>query len=301
VEFLGARRNWCESDAVVIGLLGTCPDLYFELLKKPLSGRRVGVWGHIKSYVNKGNPIDLFLESLQMRASDHVFAYTPSGSEYAHSRGIDRAKITTVMNSVDVDPLLASVDELTDEEVDEFANRHGLIPGKTFAYLGGLDSSKRVDLLADALDLMWARDPQVKVLVGGRGTDESLLASHIAREQVIHLGYAGTEEKAMMSRVAESILNPGRVGLLAVEALALGLPVLTTDWPFNAPEFEYLDNGKSVFTSKPDSESFAKLVLESTSPQKESRSGGIRRGWSYPTIDDMVDNFASGIRSMVDR
>jgi hypothetical protein len=37
---------------------------------------------------------------------------------------------------------------------------------------------------------------------------------------------------------------PGRVGLVAIDALALGLPVHTTDFGFHAPEIEFLQPGE---------------------------------------------------------
>lgn len=299
VEFFGAAKNWADADALITGLLGTSPDLYWELLKKPVSRRRLGVWGHVKSFVTDGNRVDLGLEVIQMKAADRVFAYTPAGRDYAIDRGISPAKITVVMNSVDADPLRTTYEMLDDESVRNFADENSLHFGKTFGYIGGLDASKRVDILSASLDRLWGIDRQIKVVVGGRGNQEHLLSRHIERGQVVHVGYANEFYKAMIARVSEALLNPGRVGLLAVECLALGIPLLTLDWEYHAPEYEYLCPDVSVFKSVDNANEFAELVLRFIRDGDGDRVPKGRPSWPYPTIDDMVENYKSGVLSML--
>jgi hypothetical protein len=66
---------------------------------------------------------------------------------------------------------------------------------------------------------------------------------------------------AALSHVSSAIWMPGRVGLVAVDALALGLPVLTTHFPFHAPELEYLVEGRSVHFLPAIAENFASEAL----------------------------------------
>lgn len=279
-----------------MGLRGADLDLHLELWRKRFSGRSVGVWGHISQSVSPPNTVDLALERLQMRLSDHVFAYTHEGYEYAIKAGIAPCKVTAVMNSTDVSVLRDFFARLSSAEVAAFQSKYSLVPGKTFGYIGGLDSSKRVNFLAETLNVVWRTDPEVKLLVAGSGEDQDLLSESVQRGQVIMLGYAGPVEKAMMMRTSEALLNPGRIGLLAVEAMAVGIPILTTDWPYHAPEFRYLEPDVDVYIASDEISAYVSLIakhinrMEGVSPKVQSE---------FPRIEDMVDNFAGGVESML--
>lgn len=294
--FYGTTRHWRDCDGVILTLRGNSFDLNAELARKPFSRRRVATWGHVGAFVKDPNPVDTAIERRQMILCDHVFAYTQAGADVALESGIATNKVTAVMNSTDVSETLAQSDSISRESIDEFEWRHGLTRGKTFGYIGGIDSPKRVDLLAVALDIVWERDPHIKFIVGGRGDKEHLLSSAADRGQVIRLGYAGPHEKALINHVSEYIVNPGRIGLLAVECMAMSLPILTTDWKYHGPEYEYLTEGVDVFTSSSDPERFADLICSRTARADQCRRP---QPGPYPTLNSMVDNFASGVLRMM--
>ncbi len=294
--FYGTSRHWNDCEGIILTLRGNSIDLNAELARKRFSGRRIATWGHVKSYVKAGNALDMAIERHQMRLSDHVFAYTQSGADYAVQAGVDPKTVTTVVNSTDVSETLAFTESMDMSVVEEFENRHCLTRGKTFGYLGGIDSVKRVDLLADVLDMLWKRDPQVRLVVGGRGDLEHLLSDAVRRGQVVLIGYAGPEEKALINHISEAIVNPGRIGLVAVECMAMGLPILTTDWKFHGPEYEYLVEGDHVFISTGGPEQFADLVVRHTKASDDSRRP---RPKPHPTLETMVENFANGVIRMM--
>jgi glycosyltransferase involved in cell wall biosynthesis len=278
-----------------MGLRGTALDLHMELLRKRISRRRVGVWGHIGSYVKPPNALDLAIERRQMLSSDHIFAYTTQGAELAISRGIPSQKVTAVMNSTDVSDLMNAYTQLTDGDVQDFFGRHLLLPGKTFGFIGGLDASKRIEFLVEVLDEVWNRDLEIKVLVVGRGEQQELLSRAVSRGQVVLLGYGGPLEKALVLRASQALVCPGRIGLVAVECLATGVPLLTTDWRFHAPEYNYLEVGSDVLVSRNDVCNFVSLML---SYVNSGRILSEHVGKQYPTVEEMVRNFASGVEEM---
>lgn len=294
----GARQAWKDADAVIVGLVGSSLDTYGALLDGITSKMRVGVWGHVKSYVNSGHPLDLALEKWQLRQADHVFAYTPGGSEYARQAGVEPFRITTVMNAIDTRTLADTASSVTEAEAQAFATKHGVVPSRTLAFIGGLDSSKRIDFLADALDALWIDDPTIKILVGGLGNESHLLDKAASRGQVIMLGYVNALEQALIARNSVALLMPGRIGLVAVDALVLGLPVITTAWPFHAPEHEYLVEGQTRISSADDVPSFVAAVLRFLSDPSEARL--ITRLSPYPTLEKMVANFAAGVLTMLE-
>ncbi|MET4899389.1 glycosyltransferase [Paenarthrobacter sp. CC6] len=291
----GSRKAWKSADAVIVGLVGSSLDTYLALLDSKTRSLKVGLWGHVKPYVSPGNSLDLWLEKWQMRLADEVFAYTTGGHDFAAVHGIEVGKITTVMNAVDTSALQDAVSSTSEEEVTAFRLLHNIDPDKTLAFVGGLDSSKRIEFLAASLDNIWAEDPSLKVLIGGRGPDLHHLSAAVARGQAIELGYVAAKQMALLARNVRGIVMPGRIGLVAVDALVLGLPVITTDWPFHAPESEYLSEGTTRVTSQNSPEAFADAVLKFVSQPLVART---EANW-FPTIDEMVANFTSGVLRML--
>lgn len=297
----GAAQSWAMADGVIVGHLGSSVDTYRALLdaKRPRRQLRVGLWGHIASYVADAHPLDAAAEKWQLRQANHVFAYTPSGSAYAAARGVPADRLTTVMNTVDTQTLESARRSLTESAVAEYMSHHGLVQGRTLGYFGGLDESKRISFLAAVLDRLWAMDPDIRLIVGGDGAQSGLLDASISRGQTIRIGYATPPEQAMIGRAASALLVPGRIGLIAVEALLLGLPILTTDWPYHSAEAEYLTEGTSRFTSRDDVESYASLVHQFMQSSADSAASRCGPAWAYPSIEGMVANFSTGVRAML--
>jgi glycosyltransferase involved in cell wall biosynthesis len=155
----GSRKAWKDADAVIVGHLGSSLDTYLAILDSMAHRRRTGVWGHIKSYVGVGHPLDVWLEKWQLKHVDHVFAYTRGGEAYARSVGVGAERITTVMNAIDTLALDRAVAALTPAEEDSFGALHGLTRGKVLAFIGGFDESKRIDFIVAVLGfwlVVWA-------------------------------------------------------------------------------------------------------------------------------------------------
>jgi len=291
IDIGGSKRLWQDADAVILFFQGTLVDAYRALYGPGRANRRVGLWGHIDSYIAPWNPVDRWLETRLARDADRIFAYTPGGAATAERLGVPTERITTVMNSIATNDLLLRHAEFRSGANEEFKTKHGLGAGPTFGYIGSLDASKRVDLLAQALDELWRIDPAAKLVVGGTGRDAGLLDAAVERGQVIRLGYADDEGVALIGSVSEAIMNPGRIGLVAVHALAMGLPIVTSEYRFHAPELEYLREGETVFTASDDPGEFARTSINVAQSSDRIRGGQ----WAYPTLDAMVDNFASGV------
>lgn len=291
----GTDRYWRDCDGVIMGLRGTAVDLHLEILRKRFSGRRIGVWGHLSRSVNPPNAVDLALERWQMRRTDHVFAYTKEGAEHAVAAGIRPQQVTAVMNSTDVTALIDAYEKLGPTDVRDFMDRYALTPGKTFGFVGGVDAPKRIPFLVNVLEALWEYDREVKLVLGGSGDQQALLTPAVLRGQVVPLGYAGSADKALIMRSSQALINPGRIGLVAVESLAVGIPILTTDWKFHAPEFDYLEPGQDVFVSRDDVNAFAQLVLTHSGPGRVERE---HIGKKYPTVDQMIENYLVGVQAM---
>ena len=92
---------------------------------------------------------------------------------------------------------------------------------------------------------------------------------------------------------------PGRVGLIAVDSFAMGLPIVTTDWPHHAPEFDYLQPGVDSVVTSDDPAAFSRAAIQLLSmPADLARTQKMCLSrWRDFSIEHMADEFADGVRS----
>jgi len=245
---------------------------------------RVVLWGHGKSYVNGGSWVADRLRARLARRADHVMTYTPGGRGHLEACGVPADHITAIGNAVDTAPLLAARDgALADGTRDALLARWGAGPHALF--VGGLDASKRIGFVLDAARAMHAAHPDSRLVVCGDGADRALVEEAAREGAVVYQGAVNREELGRVAAAARAVWMPGRVGLVAVDALALHLPVHTTDFAFHAPEFEYL-TGDSVAVLPDSPDQFAAAAWEAMAAETQGLV------WpQVPSIDQVAQRF----------
>ncbi|MGN7190375.1 glycosyltransferase [Curtobacterium sp. MCBA15_004] len=257
VRLAPSPRVWKGADAVIVELAAGSLASYRALL-----GRLpVGVWGHVGSYVARDRTLLRWLRAWQVRRADHVLAYTETGIETAVAYGARVDDVTAVMNTVDTTSLRRAVLAERERPENDVRADLGDLSGPLFAVIGGLDESKRIDLLVSTLDHLWASRSNIRFVVAGKGALEHLLHPARDRGQIVLVGYADDAVKARMARVCTAIFNPGRVGLIAVESLVLGLPIVAGAQQDHAPEFEYLRPDQDCVIVAPDAPAMAAALV----------------------------------------
>lgn len=258
------------------------------------------IWGHIGSYVGPGGGIESAIERWQLRRARHVFSYTENGGRVASELGVPPEVVTVLNNSIDVEELAHLRRALS---VTEAAAILGIDERqRCLAFVGGLDSSKRVQFLLDGWKLVQARLPAYSLLLAGEGVLADYVDARIESGDVLNvkrLGYAGAREKAAIGVVSDAILMPGRVGLVAVESRAMGLPIITTDWPYHAPEFEYLEPGVDSLVAPDRVDSYADTIVAAVDADAH---GWLRAAKNrclelagQPSVDRMAESFVDGL------
>ncbi len=84
---------------------------------------------------------------------------------------------------------------------------------------------------------------------------------------------------------------------MAVDALALGLPIFTTSYRYHAPEAEFLRAGERV-TLPDEPQAFAERAL---SRMAELPIGDRILRSDIPTIESVSQNFADVVMKVLDR
>ena len=290
-------RRTANAELVICELASGALENY-PLALRP--GTRWAAWGHGYPATSNPNRVEEALEAWLLRRSDHFFAYTERGRREAMADGYPAGRITVLRNTIDAASLRRDVVAVDDRELQAFQSDLGVEPNRTCAFIGGLDSSKRLEFLLEASAEISCRVPGFGLIVAGDGAQRQMIEQAADQHRWLHyVGFADNRMKALVARSSVALLNPGRVGLIAVDSFALGTPIITTNWSHHAPEFEYLEHGANAVVADNSVEAF---VGESTSllgQADRSRRLGQRcwRDVDNYGIDGMADRFADGVIS----
>lgn len=193
-------------------------------------------WPHWEDYLS--NPIQRelarWVEKTSYRLADEILAVSQTTAYGIQQTGVRADKIHIAPNGVDFDQL---------------ANATPLEDGYEIVYAGRLNEYKNVDLLLQAVKCLEAWGHDVRAGIVGEGPErESLEAFAVDQDlddRVEFLGYFPDIEDVYGLMKASSVLvQPSNVegfGIVALEALSTGTPVLTLDSPTNATTELVLD------------------------------------------------------------
>jgi glycosyltransferase involved in cell wall biosynthesis len=300
------KRGWRgpPPDLVVLPHGSGWMDNYAVLARRR---QLIGLWGQGRPYTTDGHPLDRALERWQLSRADHYFAYTEAGGRSVQAGGWPAERVTVLHNTSGTSELTSLVRQVTPQETREL--RNGLTRGRTALFVGGLDAAKRIDFLIQAGDRIHERLDGFTLLVAGAGKDEALVREAAAsRHWLRFFGRVEAAEKARLATVSDVLVMPGRVGLVAVDSFALGVPIVTTAWPWHAPEFEYLDEGNSVVSQDTlDDYVEAVCALLTDEPRRTTLAARCRADADVYTTQQMALRFVDGVervlhlRSDVDR
>lgn len=285
------------ADLVILEQARRNIDAYRLMARNSRRGPAVALWGHGKDYTHRTTAVERGLSRWLTMKADWFFAYTDGGLRSIVDAGFPRSKATVVQNSIDTATLRESVRSVGQHSVSDFSRRYDL-RGKTALFIGALDSSKRLDFLEQSSRIAHNSDPDFRLLMAGTGSLRPQAEEWARRHSwVSYLGAVTGEEKAQAMAASQILAMPGRVGLVAVDSFAAGLPIVTTDWPLHAPEFEYLINGKNAVVSADSAVDYATAMVEAVNDENllNALRGAVRHDADIYTVEAMVARFLTGI------
>lgn len=260
--------------------------------RRLVGGPRVILWGHGKAYTHVEKRLAPTLRALQVRIADLSMTYAHGGRAALLKLGLPATKVRVIGNSTDSAALRRKVRERRNQSSLTCipSLEHVQVASRNIAiYIGGLDADKRIDFLLAAAEHAYGQDPTFLLVVAGSGDAETSLAAAQNQPWLRRLPYADQEAWADLAAVANAVWVPGRVGLIAVDALASELPLLTTDFPFHAPELEFLTEGQDYFVLSQDPKIFAAQALDiMRSPRRERHETE-----DMPTISSVANNIVA--------
>ena len=231
-----------------------------------------------------------------LKKSDFFLAYTEACSTSVNRNGIPKSRIRVINNSVDTQEITKGIEEF--DHVDEFRFRQEFKLNESdivFAFIGSLEKEKRLDFLFDAFEQICNKLPEAKLLVYSPESFDQVFLGKRPPNVFVH-GEADNRIKIGLSKICFALLNPGRVGLIAVDSFAMGVPIITTDWRFHAPEYSYLNLTNSISASDSvDGYASAVINLLSLKNARDRLREGCLESAHFFSIEKMAQNYHSAV------
>ena len=266
----------------------------------------VAYWGHGRNFqAPVGTGYSSRFKNFLATKVDWWFAYNDLSASVVRGLGYPADRITSVGNAIDTTGLIERHASLTSEELDAVRKELGLKSENIAVYTGGLYQNKRIDFLIEAAQLIRNEVPDFELIVIGDGPDRHLVSQAASIHTWIHdLGSKNDMDKVPYWALAKLLLMPGLVGLVVVDSFALGVPLVTTDFPYHSPEIDYLKhdiNGLIVPCGQAVGIYAAAVIdlLLDPSRLNRLRSGALATAADY-NIEKMAANFTVGIMLALD-
>jgi glycosyltransferase involved in cell wall biosynthesis len=274
--------------------------LNYCLLALPRSRRRkVAFWGHGRNRQATGSSVSEWVKRRTLLWVDWWFAYTAGVGEYLVECGFPRQRISIMGNTTDTASFRQTLARVHDADVQAFRTRWHVRSDATVGlFCGSLYPEKHIEFLVEAAQLIRRAVPEFELVIAGGGP-QAVLAQRLANsaDWIHYVGPLFGPAKATCFRSAKVFLNPGLVGLSAVDALCAGLPVFATNVPIHSPEIEYLKPGMNGMISKFDCAEYAGSVIAALQNQKlfAQLCEGVAASAAALSVEAMVESIATGI------
>ncbi len=263
------------------------------------SRRSVALWGHGAASAHGRSSLPRLKDWFRRRA-DWYFAYTPSAAHTVRAAGFPSTRVTTLHNTLDTQSLRDDLASVSAEVLGAFRAAHQLTPGRTALFLGSIDDSRDIAFLETVIDTAYRRDGAFRLIVAGRGSAEDRI---LHRPGVVALGRARGAAKATALAASDAIVMPQGIGLVAVDSLVSGVPIVTRDGAGHGPEASYLtpDTDSLWMPGDCSAQDFADALLDllTDSVRIDLLSEGCQRKSSSFELRNFVDDFSSGIRDWI--
>jgi glycosyltransferase involved in cell wall biosynthesis len=296
-RFLGDLRL-DRNDLVIVEQAVKNLETYSLLAANRRGGPGVAMWGHGRSYSEPQGAVLASAKQWLTRRMEWFFAYTDAGAQHVCERGFARERVTVLRNTIDTEDLRARVQAVSD--VASYVDELGLTPGRTALFLGGVDESKGIDFLLDSTRLIADRMPEFTMLVGGTGRALPRVQA-VARSgvRVRALGRLDDDAKAKALAACDILTIPQWIGLVAVDSLVAGRPIVSTLHHSHSPEREYLHSGRTAVFSDHHPTRYADAVIEllEDRPRLARMQQACAEDAAQYSVEGMVESFVAGIRS----
>lgn len=236
-----------------------------------LRGKPVLFWTH--GWLRQEVGIKAWIRRRFYKLADGLLVYGARARALGEAMGFDPASIHVINNSLDYSAQRHARERVLKEGI---LGRNGLPRKPFFLVVSRLVKSVSLDIAVEAMAQM---STEVALVVVGDGPERDNLET-MAEALGIDVFFTGAiydeDRLARFFMGSHAVVSPGKVGLLAMHALAYGTPVIThNDFDRQMPEVEAIEPGTSgAFFRYGDSADLAEKMETFLRLPPESRSAG---------------------------
>ena len=268
-------------------------------------GPRVAFWGHGQDFAADPTSVAERVKASVSRRPHWWFAYTSLSGDIVTDLGFDASRITVVNNAIDTTTLKAQIDAVDDARLTLLRREIGVGPGPIGLFLGTLRADKDLEVLVEAGHRIHREHPGFRLLVVGGGPLEDDVRRWAEEQPWLHyLGARYGNDRAELLALADLLLLPGAAGLVVLDAIVAGTPLITSRDSPHGPEIAYLRDGVNglLVTNGTDPESYADAVLRALNDPEllQSLVLGCAADRDLYSVEKMARRFADGIRQALD-
>ena len=296
VRLLTARFDIVEVDQIPI-----LPLLVVKIVcvirRKPVIATWHEVWGsdYWRSYLGPLGVVAALLERLALRLPDRVIAVSEGTCvRIRHATG---GRVPVFVGHNGIDPR-----EIDEAPVDTAST--------DLLFVGRLLDHKGVDVLIDAVAELSRRGTSLSLTIVGKGPEDAVLrqraAAHKLTSRITFTGELPTHAEVIgRMKSARIMVFPTRregFGLVAVEAMACGTPVITTDHPDNFTR-QLVTPGQDGYRCKPDGSDLPDLILRALAERQVLSLGAVetaRHSTWQEAVSRCIDAYNGGVTELAD-
>ncbi len=272
----GLLKRLDQNDYDVVIFLGAIYYLstWLGIRRAKKRGKRVIIWTH--GFLGKDSSWRAALRHRLYRMADACLLYGNRARDIMlETNHYDPEQLYVVYNSLDYDLHYRMRNcSLPERRMEEKMRLFGSSDCAVIGYIGRLAEGKSLELLIEAVAEAKKLKSEYKVLFVGdgpmRGVLETLAIEAGVADDILFYGYCDGEEACRVLASSDVCVVPGSVGLTAMHAMSLGVPVLThNDVDVQKPEFEAIVEGKTGFCfERGNAEDLTRKLMELNDPER---------------------------------
>jgi glycogen(starch) synthase len=238
------------------------------------AGRNRGIHNPVQSYIHS-------LEWLLTYDAWRVICCSEAmASEVTGSLQVPSDKVRVVPNGVDVGRLQCSD---SPEALTAFRSRWAAPDERIVFFVGRLVREKGVEVLIDAMPEVIAAHPEAKFVVAGGGWHGHLwqrAATQGLGHKIVFTGFLPEEDLPRLYAIASAAVFPSLYepfGIVALEAMGAGAPVVTSDIGGLREVVRHGETGLHTWANNPHSLAWGiNQVLSNPKLAEKLRAGGLK-------------------------
>jgi glycosyltransferase involved in cell wall biosynthesis len=261
---------------------------------------KVYFWGHGGYWTKKNSGLQNKLLWYFVKRVNHFLVYTDGGAARLIKNNYPASQISVLKNSIDSRLIIEKIQSLSSIEHDAWMDSHGLDSSSLGCFIGEIKREKKLDFLIEALITIKSEVSSFQFIFFGYGSGLEEIVKKCKKYSWIKFGGVASElEKAHLSKAGAIILNPGRIGLIAVDSIAMATPLVTCRLQNeHAPEIEYLSHPKTIRITDLDSGKYALEVVSLLNAPRTIKlmTDCLKELQPEYSIEAMVNNFHVAVK-----